>query len=498
MTPVLQPTSPHKNILSFTLVSALGGATGLILLPVYLAYLPAEAYAVVVLTWLLANLAGAFSNLKLDQAMRSCYFDHIQDKKRLNQFNGSIFTCTWLSSVAALLIFNLLAWSFWQDWFQDSAFNFLPAGLLAVTSVILNQASSVYYAYLQNTQNLRQYRNLKLGIGLISCALQWYLLATTQLGLLSVFIGAGIAAIANATLVIVLVTVQVKWRWHWATLRPSLHFSLPMIAFSLLFLLDRQADRILLEKLLPLAGLGHYALLAALAGGFMLLYNALDSGVRSQLYMTLTSSAATTMLQRNVKSLHKLYFMSGCMVLVLLLLAGAIVSAFGLFVPYQPAFQLLPLFLIALLPLPAIRWGGLLLLHEKKSSALTWLTLIKLLCHCTLLWLLVPQWQLKGAIASLLFGNILSVMLFYSQLSKEMRYHMQLTNLPNLLLAVGLILACGSVYLAGPGIAEVAIAALFGLAALIFTLNSNNKMDQGTVRSTQTNTAATGAQHARR
>lgn len=68
-------------------------------------------------------------------------------------------------------------------------------------------------------------------------------------------------------------------RWQWAPLRPVLKFSLSIAFTSSVWVLVTQADKLVLSKVLPLADYGYFTVAVLVAGGVMIVSNPISSAL---------------------------------------------------------------------------------------------------------------------------------------------------------------------------------------------------------------------------
>lgn len=68
-------------------------------------------------------------------------------------------------------------------------------------------------------------------------------------------------------------------RWQWASLKPVLKFSLSIAFTSSVWVLVTQADKLVLSKVLPLADYGYFTVAVLVAGGVMIVSNPISSAL---------------------------------------------------------------------------------------------------------------------------------------------------------------------------------------------------------------------------
>jgi len=72
-------------------------------------------------------------------------------------------------------------------------------------------------------------------------------------------------------------------RWNWAPLRPLLRFSLTIAFTSSVWVIATQTDKLVLSRLLPLADYGHFTLAVLVASGVLLLSGPIGSAIMPRL-----------------------------------------------------------------------------------------------------------------------------------------------------------------------------------------------------------------------
>lgn len=408
-----------KTTLGFVVVSLFSSVGGLLLLPLYVLYLDAAEYGIWALTWVVANLAAAVSNLKLDHAMRVMYFDVPTETLQHRDLLNTLLSSTFVISFVALILFLLLGSQFYDHLFSSQAVSFFPVGMMALISSILSQATTPYYALIQNQKSLKTFAGLKVSVTLTNLVLQIIVLTQTSYGVAGVVAAALLASMLNLALVLVLSRQYFTFKFSKSLLFSGIKFSAPLMLFGFLFLAERQVDRVVIENFLSLSDVGIYALLGTLGSTVFLLYNSMDSGFRADLYQCLQNKQKTahqsspSQNQQFEKSLFETYLLPGLVLLSALIAVAGVLPFLPVAESYGQLAQYLALFSLSLLPLPILRWQGLVLLYEKKSTPLVIITGIKLLFHLALLAVLLPVWGIWGAILALGVGNSLNAVIYH-------------------------------------------------------------------------------------
>ncbi len=403
--------NPAKAILLFTLLGVLPSAIGFLLLPIYLKHYDPSEYGLLVIFNLLGSFYGSFSNLKLDAAMRTTYYDYYQDDELRIKFIKSIFTTAVMASFFTLLAMLTLGYLFFDGIFKGEELSFYPFGPLVLISVFFGQIPSVFYVVLKNEYRLKIYSSYIISFLLMNVLFQYLLIVIYELGVLGAILG----MLASRVLICFVLLIK-EWRLldfnvDKEMLNNALKFSIPFLPFIFLNWFFMNGDRILLERILNLEAVGKYALLVAIIGLVRLIFSAMDNAFRPYVFEYFKIGFV-----KDNPHLQKMYFWYIC--IGLLAFSGILMAGTNLHLitdnsKYLSIVELFPLATLLMLPRLLSRLAALKLIFLKRSAYISTTTAISLVLLVVLFFTLIPSHGLKGALYAIGIMNIVQFAFYY-------------------------------------------------------------------------------------
>lgn len=438
--------SPLIALASFLAISIVQSGMSLLLLPLYVTTLTPADYGFLTLVNVVAAIFGAASNLKLDAAMRTLYFDHNHDSAALAEYLRQAFTGGVV--ISALLCAGMLALGepLFELVFAHAELRFFPAGALAVATAAINGCLAIYFAYLRNRLALREVAawQLALMIGTVACQIAF--VVGLGLGLHGVLWGSLLPA-ALALLALCAVRPRIIGvRSDWRRLLPSLEYSLPLVALTVCFVLATRLDRLVLERYVDLTALGTYSLLVSVLGLQAVVLNALDGAIRPYLFEALKEREQSG--ARGVESYQELYCLAGLLALSLAVFIGANLHWFVAEPAYLAIRDWLPYGTTACLPVILGRYYSLLHEFHKRSIELTASVVLRLVVLFVLLETLVPPFGVGGALTAVLVAEALTALWLRGVAARRLAVRPTLRAV-GIQIAVFLVGVWGSTYLLG-------------------------------------------------
>ena len=402
--------NPAKAIILFTVLGILPSAIGFLLLPVYLKHYEPAEYGTLIVFNLLGSFYGAFSNLKLDTAMRTVYYDYNHVHEQRIKFIRSIFSTSLLISLLSLMATLCLSYFFFDSIFDDDSLHFYPLGLLVLVSVFIGQIPSVFYVVLKNEYRLKLYAFYVLIYIILNVICQYVLIVIYDLGIMGAILGMLLARLCNGILILIRERDLIDFKPDKEMLRRAFRFSLPFLPFVFLNWFYMNGDRVLLESLLNLEALGKYSLLIAIVGLVRLIFSALDNAFRPYFYEYFKSG--------NIKDnehLHKMYFWyfaSGIAAFSSILMLGTNLHLITDKEKYLSIVPLFPLACLVMLPRLLGRIPALKLVYLKKSMFISISTALAMVTLIILFFQLIPQYELSGALYAMGIMNLIQFVLY--------------------------------------------------------------------------------------
>ena len=465
-----RPSSPLAALAFYSGLTFFQSGISLLLLPLYVTALTPADYGVLVLVNVVGALFGTVSNLKLDAAMRTLYFDYDEQSKALAEylrcaFTGSVVISTILC--AAMLVFGEPLFALV---FAHTELSFFPAGALAVSTAAINGCLAVYFVYLRNRLEFMEVMTwqLMVAVGSIVCQVAFVLIL--DLGLNGVLWGALLPAALTLLLVCVVRRGVIGVRIEWRRLLPSLRYSLPLVALAMGFMLATRLDRLILQHHVDLDVLGAYALLISVLGLQSLVLGALDNAIRPHVFADLKEKGTGAALA--VKLYQELYCLVGLLALSVAILVGANLHLIVDDPGYLAMQSWLPYGATACVPLILGRYFALLYESQKRSIDLTASVVLRLTALFVSLEFLVPRFGAVGALTAILVAETLTALWLRKLAARRLGMKPPL-RVVGLQIAVFLGGVWGSVYLIGEQ--SPALAGTLQFAIVVSLLLASNR-----------------------
>ena len=407
---ILSGRNTLNAVFWFSALGFLRPAVNIFLLPLYLLVLTPEDYGVLALIGIFTAVAATVSNLRVDAAMRTFYFDYNQERESLWRYLSQIFS---LNLTMVLIAFGilLLAGPILYDWlFINEEVRFFPLGVISLAAAFFSSCTSIYFIYLKNQMRLKEFFTYAIWEILAMVILQYYFTIHLNMGILGILYGALIPNALSFILIVLLHPGLVTFSWDRRMIAPSLKFALPLVPFSFLFVAEKQMDKFFIEKYLNLEMVGLYALLLSLVGLVAVLFTAMDNAIRPYLYQVLKDNAPQT--QKQVSNYFGLYLMVGLLGLSGVILVGCNLDLITSNAKYLSVRDYFTFACCATLPVIFVRFYALLFIYFKKSAQLTLATAAKTLVMIFAFIALIPAFGIYGALTALFISHMANLLIF--------------------------------------------------------------------------------------
>lgn len=417
-------SSSLKHTFWFTFLGLLRPAIHIFLLPLYLLKISPAEYGILSMVLIFASLVASISGLKLDVAANTFYYDYYNDRNRLYNYLGQIFT---INFVIALCFFSFLFLSgsyIFELIFVSEEIRFFPFGIISVAVSLFAAANAIYFSYLKNELKIKEFVSLNIFIILSTIFIQAILILKYHLGILGILWGSLIPLVCVFLFLIVKNTWLINFRLDFKFLKPSFIFGLGFLPISFLLIFEKQIDRIFIERFLDLEKVGIYSLLLSIIGIFLIFLGAYQTAIRPQIYKSLKNPVEKTIDFINEQ--FKYYTSVGVMALAFVFLIGSHLQWITDNPKYLDLLNYLPAAILATIPLIVLRFQVLIILFFKKTFQLSIATVFKTLIMILMMYYLIPKYGVFGAIMALFISQLsylLSLILVQRQLEyKKMDY----------------------------------------------------------------------------
>jgi O-antigen/teichoic acid export membrane protein len=412
-----QPSGPLSALACFSALTILERGLSLLLLPLYVRHIPPDEFGALAAVMIVAGVIAVASNLKLDAAMRTFYFDYCDDPTALETYLRQILSTSLYSAGIVYLVMVLAGERVFALLFAHEELRFFPAGAIALAAASINACLSCYFVYLRNSLRLWELVRWQLFIVVATVGLQILFVVVVGLGLYGVLWGS-LLPLACASLWLFgsrpeLVTARPDWRY----LLPSLKYALPLIALAFVYVLGTRLDRLVLEHYVDLESLGVYAVLAGLLGLLTIVLNTLDNAMRPYLYPDLKSSSERPAV--SVDAYQGLYLLAGLLSLSVAVFLGSNLHL----MTQRPGYLAIQQWLLpgaaAFVPVIFTRYYALFFDFHKRSVALSIGVIARFGVSGVLLLLLVPKFGIAGALWAIFVSELTNALAFW-QVAKRL------------------------------------------------------------------------------
>lgn len=402
------------HIASYSALQFIGPVMTLLLTPLYLRYLTITEFASLSLLWLLGLLVANCGNLKLDQALRAFYFDFTaQQSRQKERYFSQLFSVSLAISLLLIMGFGWIGETLFRLMFSDNYAFAAPLAPMVISIALLNQFANTAFVWQQNQEQLTRYSLFKLLPLTLNFSLQLLALLVWDMGLTGVVFAHLLSASLLGVAVLTHYRHYITTKINWPEILPSVRFALPLLLFGLLYYLDRNLDRAIVEKLMDTNHVAALGLWASLVGMVHLFLNALDTALRPTLFKHF--KAADKSASHADLGFFNLYFAFGFLVLSGLwpLLIGIV--AWSGKPEYQAIISIAMFAIASTLPLLIIRFFGLYYVFNKHSFSLTIWYALKVLISAVLLWVFTYYCDLSGTFAAIAVSQMLIILCMFRQ-----------------------------------------------------------------------------------
>ena len=260
-----------KNSLYYMFASTLPVVSGFILLPIYSFYLSPEEYAVYTLSYSFMTLLVVILSLQLHGSIGRFYFEFEGDSLR-----------SYLSSLVVLLVIVSIVGGALADFMLDDIMSWVYPNIdflyyevfrLSIVIAVFQVFMQSQMALLRVREQARSFMKISLVVALLGASMsvvQLVMLENSVIGLQwAILIQSVAGTVAFSFANRRFFTVKVSFD----LMREPLRYSVPLIPHALFGFVFMYADKILLEKYVPLHVLGVYAFSDKIASSFKLLVN---------------------------------------------------------------------------------------------------------------------------------------------------------------------------------------------------------------------------------
>lgn len=266
-------------------------AVGIVMVPLYVKYMGAEAYGLVgffamLQAWFNLLDMGLTPTMARETARYRGGAIGAPDYRRLARALEGVFVGVAL--VGGVLLFSLADWVA-AHWLKVSR---LPMGDVAASlrlmalAIALRWMCGLYRGVITGTERLVWLSGFNSTVATLRFVLVLPLLIFVSASPLAFFgfqLGVAVIEIAGlawmAYRLLPALPAGQRIRWEWAPLKPVLKFSLAIAFTSSVWVLVTQTDKLVLSKILPLADYGYFTVAVLVASGIMIVSGPVSSAI---------------------------------------------------------------------------------------------------------------------------------------------------------------------------------------------------------------------------
>jgi O-antigen/teichoic acid export membrane protein len=380
---------------------------GFLLLPLYTSRLSPADYGVLEVTGLATSLIGIVLAGGLNQALGRFYHLESEASSR-SAVVATLFSLTVLSAICGFVIFSPLSTFIAQLALGDASLR--QVVLLALASLSVGLVADYGLVYLRVINRSGTYISLSLLGLLISIVANILALTVFKAGVIGIFFGGLISRTLTGIVLAVIVVRDHGLRIDKARAAGIIRYSWPLIPSRLASAVISYSDRFFLSHLAGLAAVGLYALAQKIAAAIHLLVNSAFANTFEPRRFEIATRPDGPHVLAKVFEAH--VFVS------LLIAAGISAIAPQLFTimagpDFHTASRYVPLAVLCTLLYGMRMHVEFGLLYASHTKGVMYINLVVAICQIALNALLIPAFDIWGALAAQLASNMLALSLLH-------------------------------------------------------------------------------------
>jgi len=390
-----------KKSVFYTFLQILPALAGIIILRIYSSLLTREEYAVLAMLTTTSTLSLIINSLCMDQVITRYYYDHVHDRKKLDEFFLSVI------SVMVALLFVIIAFVFI---IPQGINEYLFKGMLEnmqwqfIASVLVGFALSLYKSLLSFQRNEQAHFKvliLTLSASVLQVAFVWIGIRFFQNSVLGAQLGK-FAGIALPTIVLIFMYFAGrKASIKFALIREVVPFFAPLVLYGLMYWGVSQFDQVLFQmRMQSLELLALYVMAFNIALFADLILSGLSSFIIPEMNMIMKQQTDTGRISNYIH----LFVLMSCFSILAVSLAGNLMTDFYLDPKYGSIGWIIDGLLIGYIFRMLYTIYSFPVYYQKKTMILTIALGISLAISLSVNWFLIPS----AGIFALLLSNFLS------------------------------------------------------------------------------------------
>lgn len=428
-----------RNVSFYTIGAIIPKIIGFFLLPIFTRYLSPAEYGIMSYTNSITIFLFAFTILSLNTYLLRCIFDYEKEEDRKKIIGNVFLFITIINFImfgVELVLFPKIILAL------NVKIKFHPYFLLALINNFLDIFSVVpliIYRYKGKAINFVVVNATKSFIQVIFSLI---LVIHFNMGVLGRYYGSLIANVIFLVIYIIIIYRNAILNLNLPQIKKGLLFSLPLVPSTFLHVIINIADRIILERYVPLATLGIYSVSYTL--GTVLGIFARSSFLAYE--PIVFSKIGKDDFSQTITKIRKYYlYVIFCLSFLYVLFSKEILYAMASS-KFSSGYKVIPIIILSTIFLSENYLFGTILIGIKKTKISLILNLIGAVINVIVNLLLIPIIGIYGAAISTLTSYLVMFSLFYVYLNKHMGMKFLKINKDIISLLVGSLLAYVFIY----------------------------------------------------
>lgn len=251
------PSNNFRVGLTYALGDFLVLGTRFALSLVYAVYLSSEGYGILAVTTAIFTVMGVLVGFGLKGAAFQQYFQYTEPKE-IRSFYGSLWLFLVVSGGLLTLLIDLIWGAKFPNAFSTTLYD--PYIRLALWSSYLNGFGVILYEIYRSQQSPGRYAVLAFGNAVTLAISGLYFVAILKQGVQGALIAMLLTGLLWALIYTLAMLPHMSLQFDFRKLRKALAYSLPLMPHFLAYWLLSLSDRVVLERNVPIADVGVYAL----------------------------------------------------------------------------------------------------------------------------------------------------------------------------------------------------------------------------------------------
>ncbi|MCD4680874.1 MAG: polysaccharide biosynthesis C-terminal domain-containing protein [Bacteroidales bacterium] len=400
-----------KLSIIYTLVAAFPPLLQLLIMPVIEGYdrLGPIDFSQLAITEAISTLAFTFAIYAMGNAINRFYYDYMDDRKGYNRLVSSILSSILfrgLILVGIVLIFgNFIGSLFSQEGLQD----FSKYGLATII-IGINRAINISVATLyRNEKKVFRFVLINVALGIIRTIAQLIALFYYDMSFVGYIYGTAIGGGVTALSLLIYLYYHCGYKYDFQLMKAVNKFARPLFQYGLVSWGILFADRFFLEASPTELGIYDTALRFAL--GFQMIAQGLAGAAQPEIFRMM--SLGIKEKQEEIKKISNILLAQTQVLIALIIIPTMLYLTFLYETELKLASSLITIIFVRFLVRMQFIVFSNPVYYLKKTRIFFYINTFALIVNLGLNFLLIPIWQIYGAVAASIVALFIQVILIY-------------------------------------------------------------------------------------